>query len=208
MQKEFKSLVFEFAKLVSDFDSVKAVLLFGSVAKGEADKRSDADFLVVFDTTKNKFKDENKIFSLSQELGKKHDKRVQLVFSNRNFDKLERKFVETVLKEGIILYGNLPSVRTDKLLLEPYSILDFEATKLDKDDRNKLNRVLMGYETKKKYKSKIYKSSSEGLIRQYEGKKLGPSSIIVPFKKSNIFEDLFRNFKIKYRKIDVWIPKI
>jgi len=182
MQKEFKDIVFEFAKLASDFNNVKTILLFGSVAKGEADKRSDVDFLVVFDTTKNKFKDENKIFSLSQELGRKYDKTVQVVFSNRNFDKLERKFIETVLREGIILYGNLPSVRTDKLLLEPYSIFDFEASKLDKSNRNKLDRILKGYETKKKYKSKLYKSSSEGLIKKYESKKLGPSSFIVSFK--------------------------
>jgi len=208
MQKEFKDIVFEFAKLASDFNNVKTILLFGSVAKGEADKRSDVDFLVVFDTTKNKFKDENKIFSLSQELGRKYDKTVQVVFSNRNFDKLERKFIETVLREGIILYGNLPSVRTDKLLLEPYSIFDFEASKLDKSNRNKLDRILKGYETKKKYKSKLYKSSSEGLIKKYESKKLGPSSFIVSFKNSNIFEELFRNFKIKYKKLDVWIPKV
>lgn len=208
MQKEFKDMAFEFAKLASNFDSVKAVLLFGSIAKGEADKRSDVDFLVVFDTTKDKFKDEDEIFTLSQELGKKYDKTVEVVFSNKNFDKLERKFIEAVLKEGMILYGNLPSVKADKLLLEPYSIFNFEVSSLNKNSRNKLNRILIGYETKKKYKSKIYKSSSEGLIRQYEGKKLGPSSIIVPFKKSNIFEDLFRNFKIKYRKIDVWIPRI
>ncbi len=208
MQKEFRDIVFEFAKLASDFDSVKTVLLFGSVAKGEADKRSDTDILVLFDTASNEFKDEDKIFTLSQELGRKYDKTMQLVFSNKNFGKLDRKFIETVLKEGIILYGNLPSVRTDKLSLEPYSIFNFEINKLNKNNRNKLNRVLIGYETKKRYKSKVYKSSSEGLIEKYECRKLGPSSIIVPFRNISIFEKLFKSFNIKYRKIDVWIPKI
>jgi len=155
MQKEFKDIVFEFAKLGSDFDSVKAILLFGSVAAGKADKRSDIDFLVVFDTVKNRFKDEDKLFKISQELGKRYDKTIQVVFSNKNFDRLERKFIETVLKEGITLYGNLPGVKAAKLLLEPYSIFNFEANNLDKNSRNKLNRILAGYETKKMYKSKV-----------------------------------------------------
>lgn len=208
MQKEFKDLVFEFAKLASDFDSVKAVSLFGSVAKGEADKRSDIDILVIFDTAGNKFRDEDRLFTLSQELGKKYDKTVQVVFSNKNFDKLERKFIETILKEGIVLYGKLPSVKTNKLSLEPYSILNFDLDHLDKNNRNKLTRILTGYETKKKYKSKIYKSSSQGLIKEYECRKLGPSSIIVPFKNVNIFEKLFKSFNIKYNRVDIWIPRI
>ena len=208
MQKEFKDIIFEFAKSASDFDSVKAVLVFGSVAKGEADKRSDIDLLVIFDTAKNEFNDEDKIFTLSQELGKKYDKVMQVVFSNKNFDKLERKFIEAVLKEGIILYGSLPSVKADKLLLESYSILNFELSRLEKNNRDKLNRILTGYETEKKYKSKTYKSSSEGLLKKYECRKLGPSSIIVPFKSLNIFEALFKSFNIKYRKLDIWVPRI
>lgn len=208
MQKEFKDAVFEFTKEASDFDSVRTILLFGSVAKGEADKRSDIDILVIFDAAGNKFKDEDKIFTMSQELGKKYDKTVQVVFSNRNFDKLDRKFIETVLKESIILYGKLPSVKADNLLLEPYSIFSFDLDSLDKNNRNKLGRILMGYATKKKYKSKVYKSSSEGLIKGYGCRKLGPSSIIVPFKNINIFEKLFKSFNIKYRKLDVWISRI
>src|SRR3989338_7363098 len=160
MQKEFKDISFELAKMASDFSSVKALVLFGSVAKGEADIRSDIDMLVVFNTSENKFRDEDKIFSLIQELGKKYDKQVQMLFSNKNFDKLDRKFIETVLKEGIMLYGNLPSIQANKLRLEPYSILNFELIKLGKNNRNKLSRILAGYEKRKRYKSKLYNSSS------------------------------------------------
>ena len=208
MQKEFKEIAFEFAKSASDFESVESVILFGSVAKGDADKRSDVDILVVFGTTKAKFRDEDKIFSMSQELGKKYDKAVQMVFANKNFDNLERNFIETVLKEGIILYGNVSPIKADKLSLEPYLIFSFELNNLDKNGRNKLDRVLSGYESKKRYKSKIYKSSSEGLIKGYGCKKLGPSSIIAPYNKADIFESLFKRFKIKYNKINIWMPMI
>jgi len=97
--------------------------------------------VVLFGTAGNKFKDEDAIFALSQELGKKYDKSVQIVFANKNFDKLDRKFVETVLKEGIILYGNLPFIKAEKLLLEPYSILNFELNKIGKNTRNTLTNL-------------------------------------------------------------------
>ncbi len=207
MQKEFKNIVFELAKSISDFDSIKALVIFGSVAKGEADKRSDVDLLVIFNTMKKRFKDENRIFALSQEIGRKYDKSVQMIFSNRNFDKLDRKFIETILKEGIVLYGNLPSLKAGRLMLEPYLIFNFELAKMEKKHRNKLDRALFGYKTKKKYKSKLYKSSSEGLAKEYNCIKLGPSSLIIPFRNSTIFEKLFKGFDIKYTKTSIWTPR-
>lgn len=206
MQKEFKEIIFDFAKAISDFDSVKAVVLFGSVAKGEADKRSDIDALVVFKTAEETFKDEDVIFDISQRLGKKYGKQVQLVFSNKNFKGLDRKFIETILKEGIIIYGSLPSLRANDILLEPYLIINFELSKLNKKKRNKLSTALRGYKTKKKLKSKLYKSSSEGLIKKYDAAKLGPSSIIVPYDNASVFETLFRRYNVKFKKTDIWIP--
>lgn len=50
MREEFKDLVFEFAKKVSGIDAVQSVVLFGSLARGEADARSDVDILIVFDS--------------------------------------------------------------------------------------------------------------------------------------------------------------
>ena len=47
IQKEFKNLVFEFAKEVSGLDNVLSVFLYGSVARGEWAKGSDIDILVV-----------------------------------------------------------------------------------------------------------------------------------------------------------------
>ena len=54
LQEEFRDLVFKFAREPSKKE-VSYIFLFGSVAKGDADRRSDVDLLVVFDTDKEEY---------------------------------------------------------------------------------------------------------------------------------------------------------
>ncbi|MFH0978765.1 MAG: nucleotidyltransferase domain-containing protein [Candidatus Woesearchaeota archaeon] len=205
MQKEFRDLVFELAKKASDFDSIRAVVVFGSVARGDADKRSDIDVLVLLDKIGSS--DEKKMFSISQDLGAKYEKTVQMVFSKKNFEGLDRNFVETILKEGIVIYGNIPTVRAEKLLLEPFIIINFNFGP-DKSKRDRLARALEGYISQKRYKGKTYISRSQGLVRVLHAERIGPSSIIVPYEKLKPFEDLFKSQNVKYRKKDIWMPAV
>jgi len=206
MQTNYKDIVYEFANAASSFESVRNIIIFGSVARDEADKKSDVDILIVFDTFGKKFPEQKRIFSISQDIGHKHDKTLQLIFTNKRFDGLDRKFVETVLKEGITIYGQPNIVTPKRLLLEPYTLLEFSST--DKTVSAKLGKSLFGYRTTKKDKSKTYKSYSEGLVNTYLGKKLGPSAILVPFKSVKIFIGLFSSLRINHKRTDIWIPSI
>jgi predicted nucleotidyltransferase len=210
IQKEFKDMIFEFVKECSDFEILQSIFLFGSVAKGEADKRSDVDLLVVFDTNKNveKINEKSNISKIALDMEKKFDKNMQLVFTNKKFDKLDRQFVEQILKEGIILFGKNPQVDVKKLKMQPYSLIYYSLKGLSRSDKMRVKKALYGHATIKKYKGKIYKSEVRGLIEEFEGKRTGIASFLVPAKKFRIFSHALKRFGVEYRKIDVWIPEV
>ena len=87
IQKEFREVIFEFAKEVSSLNNVNYIFLFGSVAREEADKRSDIDLCVVINNN-----DKKKISSIALDLEKKYDKNIQLVIS-QNFIKVDKYFI-------------------------------------------------------------------------------------------------------------------
>lgn len=210
IQTGFKDLVFEFAKRISDISVVRSLILFGSVAKGEADMRSDADFLVILDTQKpaSKMLERKQVSEIALDLEKKFDRSVSLVFTNKNFDGLDRQFVEEVFKEGLILYGKVPQVDVERLKLEPYSLVHFSLKKIGKPDKMRLKRALYGHRTVKRYKRKTYKSEVMGLIEKLGGKRTGIASVLVPAKNLKELTDTLRRFEVEYEKLDVWLSQV
>ena len=85
IQEEFREQIFKFARLAS-VDDVAYIFLFGSVAKGDADRRSDIDIFIVFDTYDKDFEDMEakvKISEIAFTLEKEYDRRIQLISTNK-----------------------------------------------------------------------------------------------------------------------------
>ncbi|MCI0475142.1 MAG: nucleotidyltransferase family protein [Anaerolineales bacterium] len=79
---------------------IKRIALFGSVARGEASKKSDIDILVDFEEPRRKPLGLFKWGELEDELGKRLGRKVDLV-SNAALNKYIRPYVE---KEMVIIY--------------------------------------------------------------------------------------------------------
>lgn len=209
MLKEFEGPVFEFAKRVSRLSNIHSVLLFGSVARGEADKRSDIDFLVVFDTRGqvSKVKERSQVSEIALNVEKEYDKGIQLVFSNRGFEGLDGQFVEEVLKGGITLFGRAIIVQAAKLRLQPYSLVHYSLSNLNRSAKMKVKRSLYGHETRKSYKGKVYESRTRGLLDELEGRRTGIASVLVPIRHAEVLTDTLKSFGVSYEVIDVWLPE-
>ena len=197
IQKEFKEIVFEFAKEISDFGNVLYLFLFGSVARGDADKRSDVDFCVVISDDNKK-----KISSVALDLEKKYDKSIQLVIS-RNFSKLDKYFITQLFKEGVLLYAKSPLVRIKDIGFSGFALFSFSLENLNQSEKMKIKRILYGYSTVKKGR-KLYKSSSEGLVSSLNGFFIGKGAILIPSSKAKIIEDIFNSRKVKFKRYDLF----
>ena len=101
-----------FCKKASDFvPEAQSVVLFGSVARGQATPKSDVDVLVIVpDYDEQKFKQlMNLIDSLASEVsGRYPSKLVPVTMMMKDFEqglKDKKRFATDVLKDGIVLFG-------------------------------------------------------------------------------------------------------
>jgi predicted nucleotidyltransferase len=195
IQKGFNELVFEFSKLVSSLENALYIFLFGSVARGKADARSDIDFCVITDGGNNK-----QISSIALDLEKKYDKNIQLVVS-KNFTKLDKYFLSQILKEGILLYGRNPIVEIKGINYKGYALFSFSLKGLDQSSKMKVKRILYGYSTKKDK----YESSSSGLVSDFNGLFAGRGAILIPSEKASVIEEVFGSWKVTFKRHDMFM---
>jgi predicted nucleotidyltransferase len=209
IQEEFKDLIFKFARHAS-VNEVAYIFLFGSVAKGDADKRSDIDILVVLDTFEKDFEDmeaKTKISELALTLEKEYDRGIQVVFTNKNYEGLDEHFIEEVMKEGVLLYAKSPSVIVNGLQLEHYVMIMFSLENLNPRDKMKVKRILYGHKTRKVVKGKSYESVKTGIVQSLLGLRIGPGAVLLPQKKASVIENELKKLKLTFKRVDILLTE-
>lgn len=96
-------------KLVEDFkDKIESIILYGSVARGEAHEESDIDILIVARNDDRKFYP--RISQIRTRIDLNNNTLTTLIHTSKNeleqYVKLGSPFIENVIKEGVILYDN------------------------------------------------------------------------------------------------------
>ncbi len=201
MNKKTDELIEGIKDVSKRYSEIESVIVFGSVARDQAGKESDLDVCLILKNESTKNDISNKILDLE----KKYDKNINLVFSDSSFKGLDRQFIETILREGITVYGKKPDASIQQLELEPYEIIKFDLSNLDQSKKMKIKRLLYGIKTKKKYKGKIYTNKQEGLVEKLGGLRIGIASILIPEKNSWELEDILRENGVSLRKITIWL---
>jgi len=202
MEGRFGGLIDDLGELLKGQRDVAAGVVFGSVARGEADSRSDLDLCIIMKKDVRK-RLSDRILSLE----KKHDISINVVFTDLVFSGVDRYLVETLLKEGVPIFGKLPDVPVQRLELEPYEIIKYDLLGLEQSDKMRLKRALYGMVTKRKYQEKTYESKKTGLVEELKALRIGRASVLVPEKESHRVEKLLRDYHVKYRKITIWLSR-
>src|SRR3989344_8269025 len=139
----FENVIDEVRKRFAGNKAVSAIMLFGSVARGEARRGSDIDlFFVLF--RKNK-KTEGVISETLLRLEKEYKVNIQHIIANKNFDTINRQFLDTILREGVVLHGTLPAISMQKLDLEPYSLIRYSLLNVSQPEKMRIQRALSGF---------------------------------------------------------------
>jgi len=208
IQDDFKEVLFKFVREAC-VEDVANIFVFGSVAKGTADNRSDIDLLVIFDTESediDRLEAKNRISELALSLEREYERALQIIFSNKRFSGLERYFIEKVFNEGILLYSKSPRIAIKGLEMESYSLLLYQVNNLDIKERLKVKRVLFGYKTSKKVKGRVYRTEKEGLVTEVGGCRLNSGTIMIHKKNTKRIEEALKEFRVKYKIVDIWLP--
>lgn len=199
MQKEFKEPIFEFIKRVSDLEEINSITLFGSVAKEEATSESDIDFLVIV----SNMKIEKTIIKMTNEINNEYSKKIQVIVKTKKLEDLDPSMIEGISKEGILLYGLPIKVKQKDLELEPYLLAVYSLAELPQNEKMKFKRAFFGSESIFKGKVKKYRTVQEGLLKMYNGSRLGRGAIIFPSKHKEIIRQL-GYFKVKFKIFTVY----
>ena len=203
MDDRIEDLLEEIKTISKSNSNIQATVLFGSYAREQAHVQSDIDICII---VKNE-KLQNQISNQILRLEKKYDKNINILITTPALKDLDRQLVETILREGIVLYGTLPYISIQQLELEPYEIIKYDLSRLSQSDKMKIKRLLYGIKTKKKYKGKIYESKQKGIVEDFGGLRIGIASILIPEKLSWEVENMLRQYEISIRKITIWLSK-
>lgn len=103
----FLKVAIKFSKTV-DKKGIKNILLFGSVARGEASEKSDIDILIIY---KNKSFEKENIDAQTQKFLDMHDVEIIPTYLSMKEALKRRKkfdrFIMNVINEGKVLYGDI-----------------------------------------------------------------------------------------------------
>ncbi len=194
----------------SKYEKIESIVLFGSLASGKFNEESDVDICVLFKRNTPKIM-ENTLFNYFLSLGKELNRSIQCVFFfPEDINKWDTIFIENILAEGKLLYGNSNyyEILIKTLEFRPYQIITLNLRALNSSAKMKLKRILYGYKTTKKYSEKFYKYKKEGIVKKLQGMKLGRGSFIIPEKVLLVVENKLKEFDIKFSNFRVWMQEI
>ena len=184
-------------------DAATAVILFGSVARGEATEASDIDLLVI---RKRGHGDEEILQAVRAVEGDDHV-RVSTVFTNVDLADLDRQFLDSVLRHGKPLLGKMPRVDVRDLDLEPLRLVRFDLRTLPARKKVRFARELFGFVTRKRYKRKLYTRRAPGLLEGWGGRRVGRGVVIVPEGKASEIDRFLRSYGAKRILVPIWIQR-
>ena len=200
--KELVAYASSFVSFVLPKIDVEEIILFGSVARGEAGKESDVD---LFFNIKNEKTEKEIKKTIKNELEKFYKSKIAEIWGLKGIknpikfevgDLNKWKLKRSIISHGIVLYGKykeLPEKTNGFVYFNLKPIKNI--TK-----RNRVLRNLLGR------KEKYY--SSEGILSKRGGKKLSALSFIVPLGKTEEIFKLLNSEKVDYSFFEFWSDEI
>jgi predicted nucleotidyltransferase len=200
---EFEEKISNAVKTLYGIPGVVLLALYGSVARGEHDRRSDIDLLMVYESRGAQAHAYDTVLKVLSDL----DAKIQLHETNiEDMASEDSVFVENVLREGIVLFAK-PSFKipVEKVLsLKPYSLFTYSVKGLKQKQVMALRRALYTYRWAKKVEGKKYSYEYRGVVSRY-GKKLGKSCFVVPNEIAKNVRSIFERIGVPYEEITIWL---
>ncbi|MEA2053554.1 MAG: nucleotidyltransferase domain-containing protein [Candidatus Thermoplasmatota archaeon] len=193
-----KKLIGRFVEKTKDITNLRCIVLFGSMARGEADKRSDIDVLLVIEEENPKLcipEIMNIVTSL-----KPHREIKPVVTNLADYDE---EFLWTVLREGKVLWGSMV-VTPDKFLLSPYRLISYNLSKLKPSKKVKISRLIHGYQSKKIINGETKKYKYTGLKDKYNVHVISKNTVLIPERHAKNFLSELDKHGVEYQERIVW----
>ena len=203
IQHQFILPIAEFISRADEIPNLTSVILFGSVARGKADRRSDIDLCLLFDTEHDPEKGTGvKIArTIASGIEEKHD--VRFAFTVSRLKEVDEGLLENLCKEGLVIWGRPLVTDAHRLGLKPFAILSYDMSRLSSSEKVNVHRIFHGYRIIKWRGKKKYVSEKSGLLKDAGGLMLGRGVVMFPAERLGyVMGTLDRRVKVKV--LEVW----
>lgn len=208
-QERFRTPLKEFVeRAVGITDAILEIALYGSVARGEADSRSDIDvFILLCRPLDSKLEDE--LLGLARELSEEHFykkgewNKLNLVFcSPEEIISFDDRTLATMLG-GIRLYSKLKPLVV--LPLEPAILFRLDLKGVSETTKKRMDASLRGWTSSYTSERGIVRKRYEGLLERYSTSRLARNIYLVPSEHARVFSEFFSGLGIKFAQTRVWL---
>ncbi|MEW5936345.1 MAG: nucleotidyltransferase domain-containing protein [Candidatus Thermoplasmatota archaeon] len=204
MNEKEKLLLERFVELVKNAIPVlQGIVLYGSLARGAQDRRSDIDVLVIVDDEKPT-QYYQPISRIVTDLSIAMKPRRELKPIVTNLQDYDASFYRNVFDEGIILFGKM-LVSPEKLALMPYVLVTYDVSRLSSSIKVRISRKVHGYTGKKVVGGKKYEYRYKGLKDIYNVMVISPSTLVVPTKKAKEFVAELEKLRVAHKCFNIYM---
>ena len=190
-----KELIEDAVDILKDIDSLQAIILFGSYAKGTETSGSDIDIMLVVDTKKSK-----EILPLVIKKLSSIDREGKISPRITNLSDIDNEFLLDILRHGKILYGKV-ILNERKMMLKPYRLVYYDISDLPPSKKVLISKRIHGSQSIVKNKKYSYK----GINEIYGFEVFGRSLVIVPEKSFEYFKIFLDSNNVKYKERKIWL---
>jgi len=194
---EDRTLIERFLSELAGIPEIEAVVLFGSFARGDIDRRSDIDLLVVVDA-RNPGALRPRLARLITGLRPHREIRPTLT----NLRDLDPTFLRNVFRDGIVLRGKLV-LTPDHLALHPRILIAYDLTSLKPSQKVRFSRLIHGFESRKTVGGRTHVYRYPGLKDRYGATIVSRSALLLEPKSAEAFVRELEDHRVAYTRFDV-----
>lgn len=193
-----RKLIEEVVAKLRSFPEVTAVVLFGSFARKDIDRRSDIDLLVVVDR-QDPGSLRSKVARLISEM--KPHREISPILTN--LQDLEPTFLRNVFDDGIVLHGKLV-LSPAHLALQPRVLIAYNLSGMSQTQKVHVSRLIHGYISRKIVGEKQRTYRYPGLKDRYGAVVVSRSTIWLKPEDGKNFAKELEARKIPFSRWDVY----
>lgn len=201
--RRFDEAVEAVQKAFAKMRTVRSAILFGSTARGTATEESDIDLFIECDSRR-----EREVSRVVYALGDRFDVRfTPIYFRRKEWHRFDLQFLESILRQGRVLKGEMPRLTPLDLDLQPLRLVSYHTTELTPRKRSKLLRAIDGYRTVKRVNGKRYDVEKKGFLKEAGGWRVGRGAVVVPEERIEAFDELLGRFGADRHIIAIWCQR-
>ena len=186
------SILTELVDRLAPIAGLVRILLFGSVARGEADEYSDYDLLVLFKDRASMWDGWDAVFAATGPMNLDIHAIPETI---DEFNSANPVFLRELVRDGRVLFSREPfAARISSPLSRPFSVVSYDLSSLS-------------YKMKMRVLYSLYRRGRGGMVGGSGGVKLGSGCLLVPREAAQEIMDLARSSGAKVTKVDVLVDE-